>query len=82
MVICSSSTRVGAYVYRLRISTPSLGLAAPDLVIMLHGLSLTGFARADLGTSISGGRHLPAHLPVLKTEPQVGLVRALSLIIS
>lgn len=35
---------------------------------MLHGFSLTGFTRADLGTLIRGGRQLPVILPALKDE--------------
>ncbi len=37
-------------------------------MIMLHGFSLTGFARAELGTLIRGGRQLPVSLPALKNE--------------
>lgn len=35
---------------------------------MLRGFSLTGFARADLGILIRGGRQLPVILLALKDE--------------
>lgn len=59
-VICSSQMRDGAYVCSLRISTPLLGLAAPDPAIMLHGFTPTRFARAGSAPLIRTAYGVPA----------------------